>query len=51
MTLLKFNKILKFIHHLQVFISIQLLQLFNQGWLGWSEVVRNGFAWEAWLSI
>ncbi len=29
MILLKFNQILKFIHHLQVFLSIQLLLLFN----------------------
>ncbi len=38
-----------FLHHFQVFLSMQLIQLFNSGWLGWSEVVRNGFAWEAWL--
>ncbi len=29
---LRFNWILKFIYHLQLFISIRLLQVFNQGW-------------------
>ncbi len=43
MILLKFNQILTFFIKLQLFISIQL---FNQGWLGQSEVVRNVFAWK-----
>ena len=46
-TVKNFNQIPKFIPHFQVFILIQLLQLFNNlDWLAWSEVVRNGFAWK-----
>jgi hypothetical protein len=30
-----------------VFIPIWLLQLFNQGWLGWCEVVKGALLWMA----
>lgn len=44
-----YNLILKFIHHLQVFISIQLIILLMLAWVEWG--CEKTFAWAAWLFI
>jgi len=51
MTQFRFNQILKFIHNLQVFISIQLLTVIyiTLACVVWGS--KKGFAWVAWLLI